>query len=117
MRMHFYILLLLSLILSGCAAPYHRAKPGGWFMTGIGYYDKEVGNNKYMLEYHGNGYSDDDYVLKQYHKRAKELCSSDYITDVKVIKATSSYFNEMRCQTNSCVDWPVASGRVICKDS
>jgi uncharacterized protein YceK len=46
-----YVLVLLTVLLSGCATSY---KPLGW---GGGYSDSEVGENKYIVRFSGNGYT------------------------------------------------------------
>jgi hypothetical protein len=60
---------LIALTLSSCATSY---KPDGF--SG-GYTDRQVGKNKFMVTFRGNGYTRGTTVEEYAHQRANEVCA------------------------------------------
>lgn len=64
-------ILIVSMLLVNCATSYG---PDGW---GGGYTDIPLGNDKYIVNFRGNGHTKASTVEKYAHQRAKELCKEN----------------------------------------
>jgi hypothetical protein len=71
------LLMMTALWLAGCASPY-----GPNVLTG-GYKDEKLGENRWRVSFNGNGYTDEDMVVKYWLNRCAEL----------TVKSGYSYFN------------------------
>lgn len=98
--------LFLLTLLTACASSY---KPNG--LMG-GYSDSQIGQNKYLVEFKGNGYTSQVAAREMALKRAKELCQekgfasfeTESLTEqTKVTKNPSSFnctHNQYSAQCN-----------------
>jgi hypothetical protein len=66
------ISITLMTLVSGCATPYQTFGFGG------GYKETKISENKYKLHFSGNGPTSFETVQTYWHRRAKELCNSEY---------------------------------------
>lgn len=78
------LFLLLILVHAGCVTQY---QPYG--VTG-GYEDKKIGDNKYMVEFQGNGYTSHSTVLSYAKRRALELCQQNGYENYQVLENLST---------------------------
>jgi hypothetical protein len=75
-----FLFIALSIFVSGCTTPYQ--KKDFWNYTLGGYEDSRIGEDKYSLKYVGSKQTKMEGIKKMWHRRAKELCSSDaYVAD------------------------------------
>lgn len=71
--MRFRVLALTCILLiTGCATGYQKYSWAG------GYKDKSVGDNKYLVEYYGNGTTSPQTVDEFWNKRASEVCPNGF---------------------------------------
>lgn len=80
----------------GCATGYHASGLGG------GYTDQEVGKNKYLISFRGNGYTSIDTVRTYAFKRAKEVCVEKGFDGFELIDKNNSTDHTRTPSNYSC---------------
>jgi hypothetical protein len=103
-----YVLVLLTVLLSGCATSY---KPLGW---GGGYSDSEVGENKYIVRFSGNGYTKAAKAENYAFQRAREVCVEKGKHNFELISKNSSTRVFETGRSISCTSY--GSGNVQCSE-
>ena len=97
--------LLLVVLISGCKTTY---QPRG--STG-GYEDKKLSEGVYYIYSRVNAYTKPEKALEFWHRRAKELCNSEYDAELK----STDTINVNPDPYGSTSVWPVVDGVAKCK--
>lgn len=79
-------ILVLSVLLSGCATPYQRKG-----LTG-GYSDTRIQDGIYLVGFQGNAFINEDTVLKYANRRAEEVCKANGYSSYDIIEGPKFYF-------------------------
>ena len=96
------------LLLAACDTVYQPLQWDG------GYQDKQLAPNHFWIEYLGNTTTPFTWVQKSWHKRAQELCRSDYRTkNMKSITSEQSVKKPI-IETPLHRTNPTLEGEVIC---
>jgi hypothetical protein len=99
------LLFLLVVLISGCKTTY---QPRG--STG-GYEDKKLGEGVYYIYSRVNASTEPKKALEFWHRRAKELCGSDYVAEIE----SKDTINVNPGPYNRTSVWPVVDGIAKCK--
>lgn len=82
------VLLVLLITCTGCATGYKREGYGG------GYYDQKVGASKYIVGFHGNGYTRQSTVREYVFRRAEEVCQENGYKSFELVSKQDSNSTE-----------------------
>jgi hypothetical protein len=108
---------ITALLLSACAAAPYKKADLSFYGGREGYLEKEIGPDKYILEYSQiGGYNFNLDLNKQYwDRRAAELCPNGYDGEKEVIFAGDAKIDEFVCPQRFCANYPLVSGVIQCR--
>jgi hypothetical protein len=112
------LILLCSIFLTSCAERPYKKADLSMYGGRVGYLEKEIEPNTFVLEYsHIGGYDYDLEKSKEYWKfRASELCPNGYDGALEVIDPADAKIEEFVCPQRFCSKYPLVSGVVKCKN-
>jgi hypothetical protein len=119
-----YLLAIVFISVIGCAAKEY--KPGD-ITTEITpdeyvYFEKELSENVYLIEVAGDSWYATKNMLSakveaSWDRRAGELCPNGIESKkFEILHPSKTYFEELRCRDQSCLDGVVGHGVVTCKE-